>query len=42
MKKVCGLDMHKDSIFACILDEQEKNQIRPFSLLSPLLMMEIL
>jgi len=24
MKKVCGLDVHKDSVFACILDEQGK------------------
>ena len=24
MKKVCALDVHKDSIFACILDEQGK------------------
>ena len=21
MKRVCGLDVHKDSVFACILDE---------------------
>jgi hypothetical protein len=24
MDKVCGLDVHKDSIFACILDAQGK------------------
>ncbi len=24
MEKACGLDVHKDSIFACILDEQGK------------------
>ena len=24
MNKVCGLDVHKDSVFACILDEQGK------------------
>ena len=24
MEKVCGLDVHKDSVFACILDEQGK------------------
>lgn len=24
MKRVCGLDVHKDSIYACILDEKEK------------------
>jgi len=24
MDKVCGLDVHKDSVFACILDEQGK------------------
>jgi len=22
MEKVCGLDVHKDSVFACILDEK--------------------
>ena len=22
MDKVCGLDVHKDSVFACILDEK--------------------
>ena len=24
MEKACGLDVHKDSVFACILDEQGK------------------
>ena len=24
MEKVCGLDVHKDSVFACILDSQGK------------------
>jgi hypothetical protein len=24
MNKTCGLDVHKDSVFACILDEQGK------------------
>ena len=24
MEKVCGLDVHKDSVFACILDEMGK------------------
>ena len=24
MDKVCGLDVHKDSVFACILDEKGK------------------
>jgi hypothetical protein len=24
MEKVCSLDVHKDSVFACILDEQGK------------------
>ena len=24
MERVCGLDVHKDSVFACILDEQGK------------------
>jgi len=24
MRTVCGLDIHKDSIFMCILDEQGK------------------
>ena len=27
MEKVCGLDVHKDSVFACILDEQGKKII---------------
>jgi transposase len=26
MEKVCGLDVHKDSVFACILDEQGKKK----------------
>ena len=24
MEKACGLDVHKDSVFSCILDEQGK------------------
>ena len=24
MDKVCGLDVHKDSVFACIKDEKEE------------------
>jgi hypothetical protein len=24
MEKACGLDVHKESVFACILDEQGK------------------
>ena len=24
MEKACGLDVHKDSVFACILDENDK------------------
>ena len=24
MERTCGLDVHKDSVFACILDEQGK------------------
>ncbi len=30
MKTVCGLDIHKDSIFMCILDEQGKKSERKF------------
>ena len=26
MEKACGLDVHKDSVFACILDEQGKKK----------------
>ena len=30
MRTVCGLDIHKDSIFMCILDEQGKKSERKF------------
>lgn len=30
MRTVCGLDIHKDSIFMCILDEQAKKSERKF------------
>ncbi|MDR0714776.1 MAG: IS110 family transposase, partial [Bacteroidales bacterium] len=27
MNRYCGLDVHKDSVFACILDEQGKKKL---------------
>ena len=39
MEKACGLDVHKDSVFACILDEQGKKIFeKRFGTLSPDLM----
>ena len=36
MNKVCGLDVHKDSVFACILDEKgEKILEERFGTLTP-------
>ena len=35
MKKVCGLDVHKDSIFMCILDEKSQATMKEFSTLTP-------
>ena len=36
MEKACGLDVHKDSVFACILDEQgEKKFEKRFGTLTP-------
>ena len=36
MDKCCGLDVHKDSIFACILDEQgKKNLEKRYGTLTP-------
>ena len=36
MKRVCGLDVHKDSVFACILDENgEKLLEKKFGVLTP-------
>jgi transposase len=35
MKKVCGLDVHKDSIFMCILDENGQVILEEFSTLTP-------
>jgi transposase len=34
MKKVCGLDVHKDTIFLCILAENGQNILREFSTLT--------
>ena len=28
MDKACGLDVHKDSVFACILDEEGKKILK--------------
>jgi len=30
MRTVCGLDVHKDSIFMCIIDEQGKKSEKKF------------
>jgi len=39
MEKACGLDVHKDSVFACILDEQGKKIFeKRFGTLTPNLM----
>jgi len=36
MDRVCGLDVHKDSVFACILDEQGKKILeKRFGTLTP-------
>jgi len=36
MEKACGLDVHKESVFACILDEQgEKIFEKRFGTLTP-------
>lgn len=35
MKKVSGLDVHKDSIFMCIMDENEQVILKEFSTLTP-------
>ena len=36
MEKVSGLDIHKDSVFACILDEQGKKILeKRFGILTP-------
>ena len=34
-EKVCGLDVHKDSIFMCILDENSQIILKEFSTLTP-------
>ena len=39
MEKACGLDVHKDSVFACILDEQGKKILeKRYGTLTPSLM----
>lgn len=35
MKKVCGLDVHKDSILMCILDGNSQAKIEEYSTLIP-------
>lgn len=35
MKKVCGLDVHKDTIFLCILSSNGQTLLREFSTLTP-------
>ncbi len=35
MKKVCGLDVHKDSIFLCILDGNGQKILQEYSTLTP-------
>jgi hypothetical protein len=36
MEKACGLDVHKESVFACILDEQgKKNFEKRYGTLTP-------
>ncbi len=35
MKKVCGLDVHKDTIFLCILAENGQTLLKEFSTLTP-------
>ena len=35
MKKVCGLDVHKDSIFMCIFDKNNQVILEEFSTLTP-------
>ena len=35
MKKVSGLDVHKDSIFMCIIDENNQVILEEFSTLTP-------
>ena len=35
MRIVCGLDVHKDSVFVCILDEKGNNFETKFGVLTP-------
>jgi hypothetical protein len=36
MDRCCGLDVHKDSVFACILDEEgKKNLEKRYGTLTP-------
>jgi Transposase and inactivated derivatives len=35
MKKVCGIDVHKDSVFMCIMNEKEEKIEEKFSTLTP-------
>jgi len=35
MKKVCGLDVHKDTIFLCILAENSQTFLKEFTTLTP-------
>lgn len=34
MKRTCGLDIHKDSIFVCVLNESEKIYQNKFGVLT--------
>jgi hypothetical protein len=35
MKKVCGLDIHKDSIFCAIYNGDNYSQVKEFSTMTP-------
>lgn len=35
MKKVCGLDVHKDSIFCAIYNGENYSQVKEFSTMTP-------
>jgi hypothetical protein len=35
MKKVCGLDVHKDSIFCAIYNGESHSEVKEFSTMTP-------
>ena len=35
MKKVCGLDVHKDSIFCAIYNGESHSEVKEFSTITP-------